>query len=312
MKNILFIGLTVFFIVFKSGVVHAQINNRIVAKVGGEIITAVDLENEIKMILILSKKELNQDNINQTKNMAVKTLIRKLIKINEINKYKITDYSKKELRDYEARVAKSINLDVRGLKEILNTNNVNYENFIEKFRTELLWNTLIFKLYRGQIEINNIEIENVLRKRVDIASKKNEYKLSEIEIYIDEKATNAYVKNIYNSIKIDGFSKVAKKISVSDSSTNNGELGWVSEDVLSQKYLAELKKINIGDVTKPIENEGSLVILKILDIKVKANENVDIDQLKKQLITQKKEEKLELFSRSHYSDLESSTLISFE
>ena len=45
---------------------------------------------------------------------------------------------------------------------------------------------------------------------------------------------------------------------------------------------------------------------------MKANENVDIDQLKKQLITQKKEEKLELFSRSHYSDLESSTLISFE
>ena len=57
MKNILFIGFTFFFIVFKSGVVHAQINNRIVAKVGGEIITAVDLENEIKMILILSLKK---------------------------------------------------------------------------------------------------------------------------------------------------------------------------------------------------------------------------------------------------------------
>jgi|TARA_B110001450_G_C17598508_1_gene471927 parvulin-like peptidyl-prolyl isomerase len=312
MKNILFIGLIVFFIFFKNSEIQTQINNRIVAKVGGEIITAVDLESEIKIILILSKKEFNQENIDKTKNIAVKTLVKKLIKINEINKFKITDYDKKELRNYEARLAKSINQNIKGLREVLKTNNINYETFIERIKTELLWNSLIFKLYRGQIEINNIEIENLLRKRVDLESKINEYKLSEIEIFNDEKVTNAYVKNIYDSIKIDGFSKTAKQISISESSSNNGELGWVPEEALSQKYVLELKKMNIGDITKPISNEGSLVILKILDIKVSRNENVDIDKLKKQLVIQKKEEKLELFSRSHYSDVENSTLISFE
>ena len=295
MKNILFIGLIVFFIFFKNSEIQTQINNRIVAKVGGEIITAVDLESEIKIILILSKKEFNQENIDKTKNIAVKTLVKKLIKINEINKFKITDYDKKELRNYEARLAKSINQNIKGLREVLKTNNINYETFIERIKTELLWNSLI-----------------LLRKRVDLESKINEYKLSEIEIFNDEKVTNAYVKNIYDSIKIDGFSKTAKQISISESSSNNGELGWVPEEALSQKYVLELKKMNIGDITKPISNEGSLVILKILDIKVSRNENVDIDKLKKQLVIQKKEEKLELFSRSHYSDVENSTLISFE
>jgi len=118
MKNILFIGLIVFFIFFKNSEIQTQINNRIVAKVGGEIITAVDLESEIKIILILSKKEFNQENIDKTKNIAVKTLVKKLIKINEINKFKITDYDKKELRNYEARLAKSINQNIKGLREV--------------------------------------------------------------------------------------------------------------------------------------------------------------------------------------------------
>ena len=41
---------------------------------------------------------------------------------------------------------------------------MNYEAFKEKYKTELLWNTLIFSLYKNQITVNSIELERELSK----------------------------------------------------------------------------------------------------------------------------------------------------
>ena len=54
----------------------ANIKSSIIAKVGKEIITAFDVENEIKINLILSKKEINQESINQIKGYAVNTIVK--------------------------------------------------------------------------------------------------------------------------------------------------------------------------------------------------------------------------------------------
>ena len=54
------------------------LKNSIVAKVGGEIITSLDIQNEIKTILVLGNKNINQKNINETKAIALKSLIRDL------------------------------------------------------------------------------------------------------------------------------------------------------------------------------------------------------------------------------------------
>ena len=58
-------------------------SNAIVAKVGNEIITSIDVENEILTLLIINKTEVSQDSVNRAKNVATKELVRKLIKKNE-------------------------------------------------------------------------------------------------------------------------------------------------------------------------------------------------------------------------------------
>ena len=49
--------------------------NNIIAKVGNEIITLIELENKINTILVLSNQEINQKNINNIKNLSLKKLI---------------------------------------------------------------------------------------------------------------------------------------------------------------------------------------------------------------------------------------------
>ena len=59
-----------------------SIKNNIIAKVGEEIITSLDLENKIKITLILAKQEINQENINKVKSNSMNYLINLKVKIN--------------------------------------------------------------------------------------------------------------------------------------------------------------------------------------------------------------------------------------
>ena len=76
--------------------IKSEIQNSIIAKVGNEVITAVDLENEIRTLIFLNGNQVNQELIDKSKDVAIKSLIRQLIKKNEIKKYNIKKYDKRE------------------------------------------------------------------------------------------------------------------------------------------------------------------------------------------------------------------------
>ena len=90
------------------------------------------------------------------------------------------------------------------------------------------------------------------------------------------------------------------------------KIGWFNEKSLSKKYVGELKKIKNGEITNPIQSGESLIILKINNLKTIKNKDIDIEKLKEKIVTRKKDEKLNLFSRSHYSSVESSILVNFK
>jgi len=193
MKNINLIVLFFFFLInnFVSSDSDSEINNSIVVKVGNLVITSIDVQNEIITNLLINNNEITQENINKNKNYAVKNLISKSIKKSEIKKFEIKDYSQVDLENYVKSVAKNLNTNKVGLKKIFIETGVNYELFVEKYKIELLWNTLIFNIYSNQININIFDVENDIKKikksddgeisqkiRQDILNKKKEEKLS--------------------------------------------------------------------------------------------------------------------------------------
>ena len=70
--------------------------------------------------------------------------------------------------------------------------------------------------------------------------------------------------------------------------------------------------MKIGDVTKPIKRQNSILILKLVDkSKTKKNE-INLENLKKNVLNQKKNELFNLYSNSHLSKLKNSTLIEYK
>ena len=58
--------------------------------------------------------------------------------------------------------------------------------------------------------------------------------------------------------------------------------------------------MKIGELSKPIKKQESIIILKLLDKKIKISAE-NISRLKNQIIDQQKNDLFNLFSRSHLS-----------
>lgn len=188
--------------------VSSKIINHISIKVGNNIITTVDIQNAIITNLIIKNIEINQENINNTKNYAVKNLIKNIIKRVEVDKYKIEDYNKQDLQNYIDKVAKQLNTDVQGLRVIFDNNSINYNLFVENYRTKLQWNTLIFTIYKNQTNVNIVDVENEVAKIKENKSNKEieEIKKKILNIKTEEKLSlfsRSHLSNLESSTLID-------------------------------------------------------------------------------------------------------------
>ena len=163
------------FIYFEA---KAKISTKIIVKVGDSIITSVDLQNEIMTNLHLKKLELTQVNIDKTKNLSIQSLIKSSIKRIEVNKYDLKNFNKTDLNNYIIAIAKIFDTSPLGLKQVFKNLSIDYDVFVEKYKTELLWNTLIYQKFKNQININIIEVET----EIEILGKdKSENEIKEIK-----------------------------------------------------------------------------------------------------------------------------------
>ena len=72
-----------------------------------------------------------------------------------------------------------------------------------------------------------------------------------------------------------------------------------------------MKDLNIGEISLPIKNQDTFLLLKLTDRKITKVSDVDTEDYKK-MIDQKKNELFSLYSRSHLSKLKNNSLIEYK
>ena len=114
------IKLIFFFIIVFLGYIsntYSNISDKIIAKIGNEIITNYDIINEINTILALSSRPADKDELKTLQAIAFSSLKKNLIKKTEIEKYKITNYNKLDVSKYIEGVEKNLKLENITLKD---------------------------------------------------------------------------------------------------------------------------------------------------------------------------------------------------
>ena len=208
-KILTFFFVTLFFL-FQNKLLYSQGDNAIIISVGDYPITKHDLFNEVKLIAILSNTGINNNNSQQIKGLAVKSLIKRNIKEGEIARRNINKYNKNQLNSLIENTSKKLGVDQFGLKEILKKNNLSYKKLIERFETDLKWNYMIFEIYKNKISLNTTEIESKLQSRIESLDELDDKKINLIkeQIVNEEKEkklkmfSNLHFTNLERSIQI--------------------------------------------------------------------------------------------------------------
>jgi len=286
----------------------SEIKEKILVNVDNEIITSYDLKNQIKTILVLSNREINQNNIDKTKKVALNNLVNLMIKKIEVNKFNI-QIEDSNVSNYLNTVS---NGDVNNLKKIFLINNLNYDNYKNNIEIELRWQKLIVSKFRSKITIDDQEIQNLIDQASNEKRSLNDYKLSKIEIIFNDKNDlKKKIATIKNEINKFGFEDTALKLKVSNSQISKGEIDWINEKALSKTILGAIKNLGKNEISKPIVISNSVLFLKVTDIK-KSNLNVlNLEELKKNILDQRTNELLSSYSKSHLSKLRNISLINY-
>ena len=73
---------------------------------------------------------------------------------------------------------------------------------------------------------------------------------------------------------------------------------------VDRNYLEIIVKLKKTQVSEPIKINNNIVIIKLNDKRILNQSNLNLMEIEKKIIRQKKEEKLNIFSDSHYLNLE--------
>ena len=277
-------------------------------KIGEQIITNIDILNE-KNYLIFLRPDLKNISNKEIIEIAKNSLIREIIKKKELGKiFKIDDTSK-FLEEVKKNLFSFKGVkDEEELRKIIEENNIEYDEVIEKIKYESLWNELIYKKYSSYVKINKKNLKRKLQMEMS-KDKKYEYNLSEIlfEVEPNDNYTNKY-KSILEYIRSNNFKAAAAKYSISNSSNRGGLIGWVKETLLSNEINSVLSKMSLDEISKPIKYPNGYLILKINKKKI-MKQIVNIDKELDDLYRFETNKQLNQFSLLFFKKLKQNTVI---
>ena len=302
--------LIIFLSLIFLGKSYSEIRDSLFMTVGNKPVTKSDVVNEIKIILILNNESYSDEKRDELHQIAVNSLIKRSIKEIEIEKNNTLKFSKIDLLMELNQLASNLNIDLDTLKNICESNALDFSIIEKQMETELLWNSLIFLLYKNRLQVNNKEIEERL-KIIQNKEEVKEYLISEILLnFSDKDNLEEETKKLINKIGIEGFESVAKNSSIAESSKYGGDLGWVNENIISKKLKVAITNTAIGSLSEPIMLPEGILIFKIRDIR-KIKNNKSLEEIKNEIVKSEKLKILTMHSLSHYDKLRRSVSVKF-
>ena len=285
------------------------IENKILFKIDNEIITTIDIYEEIKFLRIFNPEINNLEDAELfeiSKNSILRDRIKKIEILEFIDELKVED--KFLLNIIKSKYSKT-NIDsLEGFKIYLKENKLDFNNVSEKLTIELIWNDLIYQKFHKKISIDKEKIKKELLQNSK-EERQRELLLSEIVFTENDKINfEKRYEEILSDINSMGFKKTALKHSDSDTASNGGLIGWIKVNNLNQNIKEIVTQLKTGQFSKPIRTSSGFIILKIEDEKEYLSK-FNLAEKMQEAIRFKTNDQLNQFSRMYFNKIKKNLII---
>jgi peptidyl-prolyl cis-trans isomerase SurA len=243
----------------------AKVAMEIVAEVNGNVITNYKISQRVAFLRMITNLDDTPANRLQLQRDAQQMLIDEILKREAAESIDPTLESRAKNAARQL-VNENFALNGKNGTEVLQNSNIDVDTVQDKFVADLIWNEYI--KYKFQAKFGNLDstVDRVL-ERIDINSRKPQFKLSEIFLMpVPNRPLDATFKLAEEIIKAvrrgANFNAIARQYSAAGSAANGGQIGWVLVDQLPTDIRQALDKIPIGDITHPLQQNGLIVIMR--------------------------------------------------
>lgn len=297
------------FIIVCPGIAHSNDSYKIIVKVNNKIISNHDIAKEKIYLSALNPSILSIPE-DEVKKIAKQSLIREIIKEKEVLKYFDVNYQSPDLIKLAENIYTRLNINSEEeFKIYLAKYDLHLKDVLKKLAIESTWNSLVYKIYRDQINIDKDKIKKNLELESSIAKKEELFLLSEIIFTAKNNEEYDYTyKKILEIIKNTDFSSAATIYSISDTGKFGGEIGWVRKSDVTKKIYKQISTLKINEFTKPIKIATGFLVLNVDDIKVEKREN-NFEEQYKNIVSKETNRQLNQYSTIYFKKLEKKSFI---
>lgn len=304
--KILFLILFLIFFSFKNSIAF---ENKILFKVNNEIITTIDIYEEIRFIKTFNPemRNLNDTELFEiSKNSILRERIKKIEIMNFVKEIRVDDrFVLQLIKNKYSKIG--INT-LENFENYLKNNDLDVSNIKDKFYIEIIWNDLIFQKFKNKVIIDKEKIRNEIMQNPE-KDRQNELLLSEITFDANSKID---FQKLYEKILLDienkGFKKTALIHSNSETAANGGLIGWIKEDNLNENIRENISKLRKGQFSKPIRTSSGFIIIKIEDKKQYLSK-FNINEKVEEIVKFKTNDQLNQFSNMYFNKLKKNFII---
>ncbi len=271
MKKTLLIIIALFIVASLS----AEVVDKIIAKVGREIILKSDLEKRMQQ---LNASGMAMDDVTQFDILNDMIEAKLIIQKAKEEKYEVDDEMIKEMaEDQIKQVASQFPNELEFKKELrgagLSVPDLK-DYYIEMMTEEQLKSQIIRHNIKSKIHITEGEVEEYYKENlVDIPPRPEMYKIGMIVRFIKAgKDTKEKVLVEINKIrdKVNegaDFAELAKEYSDGPSAANGGNLGFFGKGMMVKPFEAAAFALMPGEISEVIETQFGYHIIKVLEKK---------------------------------------------
>ncbi|MBC8008382.1 MAG: peptidylprolyl isomerase [Prolixibacteraceae bacterium] len=247
--------------------------DRVVAVVNTEVVTRLDLDEQVKVALQQLKR---QGTPLPGRDVLERQLLERLVTS------KVLAQSAREtglrvddtqLQRSIERIAQENKMSPEAFRKMLEADGIDFNRFREELRNEILIARLKEREVDSKILITDAEIENYLKNQQSQGGKDDEYSLSHILVLVPEQASPEQIqaKRVIAEKALEqikggaDFRQVSAGVSDAQNALDGGPLGWRPAARLPQIFVESVKSMKVGAISPVLRSANGFHIIKLMD-----------------------------------------------
>lgn len=247
--------------------------NSIVAIVNDNVITLLELENEIKAVkmqLAQQRAQLPEDS--QLKKQVLERMVVMRIQL-QLAQQRHLNVDDESLNNAISNVAKGNGMDLMQFRSALESSGMEFAEYRERVRKEMIISRLQQRQVFRKINVTDREIVDFLANQELRDRSNEEYRLQHLLLIVPEAASGETIQaikskadNILSQLKEGAdFTQLVIANSDGQQALDGGDLGWRKLAQIPSLFADFVTKMNVGDISDIVRSPSGFHIIKLAE-----------------------------------------------